>query len=83
MDTFNDKLQCNSDTREIFSGPKLEPVLPKQNIPNPDMRDLFSGPDYSLISGLHYAESAHKDLFMPKKRKLQEWTWISHDSNAK
>ena len=33
------ELQCNSDIRdpdrrEILSGPKLEPVLPKQNSPN-------------------------------------------------
>ena len=33
--------------------PKLEPVLPKQNRPNPDIRDLLSSPDNSLISGLH------------------------------
>ena len=47
------------DIREIFSGPKLEPVLPKQNRPkpnikrNPDIRDLLSGPDNSFISRLH------------------------------
>ena len=51
-------LQCNPDIRypdirEIFSGPKLEPVLPKQNRPKPDIRDFSSGPDNSLISGLH------------------------------
>ena len=38
------KLQCNPDIREIFSGPKLEPVLPKQNRPKPDIREIFSGP---------------------------------------
>ena len=43
----------NTDIREIFSGPKLEPVLPKQDKPNPDIRDLFSSPDNSLISGFH------------------------------
>ena len=36
-----------------FSGPKLEPVLTKQSIPNSDIRYLFSGPDNSLISRLH------------------------------
>ena len=50
-------IQCNPDIRdpyirEIASGPKSEPVLPKQNRPKTDIRD-FSGPDYSLISGLH------------------------------
>ena len=44
--------QCNPDIREIFSGPKLEPVLPKQNRAKLDIRD-FSGPNNSLISGLH------------------------------
>ena len=38
--------------REIFSGPKLESVIPKQNRSNPDISDL-SGLDNSLISGLH------------------------------
>ena len=40
----------------MFSGPKLEPVLPKKkkkNGPNPDIRDLCSGHDNSLISRLH------------------------------
>ena len=41
------------DISDIFSGPKLEPVLPKQNRPNLDIRNLFSGFDNSLISGLH------------------------------
>ena len=29
----------NSNIREIFSGPKLESVLPKQNRPKPDIRE--------------------------------------------
>ena len=52
------KLECNPyirypEKRETFPCSKLEHVLPKQNIPNPDIRDLFSGPDNYLISGLH------------------------------
>ena len=41
------------DIRVIFSGPKFEPMLPKQNRPNLDIRDFFSGPKNSLISRLH------------------------------
>ncbi len=44
---------CDPDIREILSDPKLKPVLPKQNRPNPDIRYLLSCPDNSLISGLH------------------------------
>ena len=51
----------NPDIREILSGPKLEPVLPKQNRPNLDIRDLFSDPDNSLISGLNCTTN---DLFL-------------------
>ena len=32
-------IQCNLDIRESVSGPKLEPVLRKQNRPNPDIRE--------------------------------------------
>ena len=32
-------IQCNPDIRQIFSGPKLEPVLPKQNRPKPDIKE--------------------------------------------
>ena len=39
-------MQCNPDIREIFSGPKLEPVLPKQNRPNSDIRDSLLYPGY-------------------------------------
>ena len=46
-------IQCNPDIGEVFFGPKLEPVLPKQSRPNPDIRYILSGPDNSLISGLH------------------------------
>ena len=50
---FTFRVQCNPDIREILYCPKLEPVLPKQNIPNPDIRDLVSDLNNSLISGLH------------------------------
>ena len=50
-------LQCNldirgPDIRAISSGPKLEPVLPKQYMPNPDIK-YITGPDNSLIYWLH------------------------------
>ena len=45
-----DDRQCNPDIRQIFlSGPKLEPVILKQNRPNPDIRDLFSGVPTTLL----------------------------------
>ena len=61
MEIVQTTLQCNPDIREIFSGPKLEPVLPKQNRPNSDIRDFFSGTDNSLISGLHCTTKIGKD----------------------
>ena len=39
--------KINPDVRDIFSGSKLEPVLPKQNRPN--IRDSISGPDKPLL----------------------------------
>ena len=41
--------KINLDIRDIFSGPKLEHVLPKQNRPNPDIRDIFSGPKLERV----------------------------------
>ena len=35
-------IQCNPDIRKVFSGPKLKPVLPKQNRPNPDIKETRS-----------------------------------------
>ena len=43
--------QCNPDIREILSGPKSEPVLPKQNRPKPDIRDLYPVPITLLYPG--------------------------------